>query len=62
VETGQFEGAALVFRSEFSAGGAVLNLRNVTRLVAPGRIESEEYLAVKGAPETLLVRVEAKKR
>jgi hypothetical protein len=62
VETGQFEGAALVFRSEFSAGGAVLNLRNVTRLVAPGRIQSEEYMAVKDAPETLLVRVEAKKR
>jgi len=62
VETGQFEGDALVFRSEFPAEGATLKIRNVTRLAAPGKIESEEYIAMKDAPESLLVRVEAKKR
>ncbi|PYU73403.1 MAG: hypothetical protein DMG49_06105 [Acidobacteria bacterium] len=62
VETRQFEGDALVFRSEFPVEGGTLNLRNVTRLTAPGKIESQEYLAMKDAPESLLVRVEAKKR
>ena len=62
VETGQFEGDALVFRSEFSAGGVTMKLRNVTRVTAPGKLESEEYMAMKDAPETLLVRVEAKKK
>jgi uncharacterized protein DUF1579 len=62
VETGQFEGDALVFRSEFSAGGATMKLRNVTRVTAPGKLENEEYMGMKDAPETLLVRVEAKKR
>jgi hypothetical protein len=62
VETGTFEGDALVFRSEFPAEGATLKLRNVTRFTAAGKIESEEYMAMKDAPEKLLVRVEAKKR
>ncbi|HEY6263395.1 MAG TPA: DUF1579 family protein [Candidatus Acidoferrum sp.] len=62
VETGQFEGDALVFRSEFSAGGITMKLRNVTRVTAPGKLESEEYMAMKDKPETLLVHVEAKKR
>jgi hypothetical protein len=62
VETGQFEDDALVYRSEFSVEGATLKLRNVTRLVAPGKIESEEYMTMKDAPEKLLVRVEAKKK
>jgi hypothetical protein len=62
VETGQFEGDALVFRAEFSAGGATLKLRNVTHLVSPGKLVSEEYFATKDAPEVLLVSVEAKKR
>jgi len=62
VETGQFEGDALVFRSEFSAGGATMKLRNVTRLNGSGTLVSEEFMAVKDAPETLLVHVEARKR
>ena len=62
VETGQFEGDALVYRSGFSIEGATLKLRNVRRLVAPGKMESDEYSAMKDAPETLLVHVEAKKR
>ena len=62
VETGQFEGDALVYRSEFSAGGATMKLRNVARVAVPGTLVSEEFMAMKDAPETLLVRVEAKKR
>jgi hypothetical protein len=62
VETGAFEGEALVFRSEFPMEGATLKLRNVTRLTGPGTLVSEQYSAMKDAPEKLLVRVEAKKR
>jgi hypothetical protein len=62
VETGQFEGDALVYRSEFPVEGATLKLRNVTRVTGPGTLVSEEFMAMKDAPETLLVRVEAKKR
>jgi hypothetical protein len=62
VETGQFEGDALVFRTEFSVGGATLKLRNVTHLLSPGKLVSEEYFATKDAPEVLFVSVEAKKR
>jgi hypothetical protein len=62
VEAGQFEGDALVFRSEFSAGGSTFKLRNVTRLVSPGKLVSEEYFTAKDAPETLFVHVDAIKR
>jgi hypothetical protein len=62
VETGQFEGDALVYRSELTAGGTSMKLRNVTRVTAPGQLVSEEYVAKKDGPETLLVRVDAKKR
>jgi hypothetical protein len=62
VETGAFEGDALVYRSEFPMEGASLKLRNVTRLTGPSTLVSEEFMAKKEAPETLLVRVEAKKR
>src|SRR3984957_20033648 len=62
VETGQFEGDALVFRTEFSVGGATVKLRNVTRLLSPGRLVSEQYFAGKDAPEVLFVSVDAKKR
>jgi hypothetical protein len=37
-------------------------LRNVTRLTGAGTLVSEEFMAMKDAPEALLVRVEAKKR
>jgi hypothetical protein len=61
VETGQFEGDALVFRSEFTAGGVALKLRNVTRVIAPGKLVSEEYFTAKDGTEALFVTVEAKK-
>jgi hypothetical protein len=62
VETGQFEGDALVYRFEFPVEGGVVKLRNVTRVTGPGTLVSEEYMTMKDAPETLFVRVEAKKR
>jgi hypothetical protein len=62
VETGQFEGDALVFRSEIPAGGSTLKVRNVTRLISPGKLVSEQYFTAKDAPEALFVSVEAKKR
>jgi hypothetical protein len=62
VETGQFEGDALVYRTEFPVDDAMVKLRIVTRLTAPGKMESEEYFAETNMPETLLMRVEAKKR
>jgi hypothetical protein len=62
VETGQFEGDALVYRFEFSVEGATLKLRNVTQLLAPGHLVSEELVKMEGQPEKLLVHVEAKKR
>ena len=62
VETGQFEDDALVYRSEFSAGGVTMQLRNVARVAGPGTLVSEEFMAMKDAPDTLLVRVEAKKK
>jgi hypothetical protein len=62
VETGQFEGEALVYRFEFPAEGGSVKLRNVTRVTGPGTLVSEEFITMKDAPETLFVRVEAKKR
>src|SRR5712664_4856411 len=62
VETGQFEGDALVYRTEMAAQGATVKLRNVTRLTSPGTLISEQFMAMKDAPEKLFVRVEAKKR
>src|SRR6267378_5729811 len=62
VETGQFEGDALVFRSEFPMEGAAIKLRNVTRVSGPGALVSEQFMAMKDAPEKLLVHVEAAKR
>jgi hypothetical protein len=39
-----------------------MKLRNVTRLLEPGKLESEEYIPVEEAPETLLVQVVARKK
>src|SRR5712691_1333724 len=57
VQTGQFEGDALVFRSDFAAEGVKMKLRNVTRVSAAGKIVSEEYIATEGSTEVLMVRV-----
>src|SRR3984893_10599700 len=41
VETGAFEGDALVYRLEFPMEGATLKLRNVPRVTGPGTLVSE---------------------
>lgn len=58
VETGQFEGDTLVFRAQLPVEGSVI-LRSVTKFPADGKIQSEEYASVNGAPEALLIRVDA---
>jgi len=63
VATGQFEGDELVFRGSVSMGDRMsMALRNTTKLVAPGKISSATYAAVNGAPEELMVTVDAVKR
>jgi hypothetical protein len=62
VETGQFEGEELVYRSELPAQGVTLKLSNRTRVTGPGTLVSEELMAIPGQPEKLFVRVDAKKR
>ncbi|HUL16368.1 MAG TPA: hypothetical protein VLV88_10250 [Terriglobales bacterium] len=59
VETGQWEGDELVYRSEFSAGGMKFALRNATKFLDGGKISSDEYSSASGSPEALLVHVEA---
>jgi hypothetical protein len=58
IETGAFEGQKLVFRGEFSN----LKLRNATWMEPSGKLISEEFMSSNGAPEMLLVRVEATKQ
>ena len=62
VQTGQFEGDVLVFRSEFAVEGQKMKLRNVTRVSGVGKIVSEQYIATQESTEVLMVRVDAKKR
>jgi hypothetical protein len=62
VQTGQFEGDTLVFRGEVSMGATRLAMRNTTKLAAPNKIVSAEYVAVNGAPESLMLTVEASKK
>jgi hypothetical protein len=51
-----------VYLGEFSAGTMKVTLRNVTKFTTPGKIVSEQFSSVNGAPETLLVHVEGTKR
>ena len=62
VETGQFEGDALVFRGEFTMGTTKVALRNSTRLVAPGKLVTEEFTSGSGGPEKLFLRIDAVKK
>ena len=62
VENGAFEGNDLVFRVEIPMGGATMKLRNVTRVTAPGKLESEQFMTMPDKPESLFVHVEAKRR
>jgi hypothetical protein len=60
IETGAFKGEKLVLKGEIG-GGKVL-MRNVTWMASPGKLISETYMSRAGAPEKLLVRVEATKQ
>ncbi len=62
VETGAFEDGALVYRLQFTAGGQTMKLRNVTRVISPGKIESEQYSSKNDGPETLVVHVSAARK
>ena len=62
VATGNFEGDALVFRLEFDAGGAKMAVRNVARVDEKGTMTVEEFMAMPGKPEALLVTVVAKRK
>ncbi|HXY00617.1 MAG TPA: hypothetical protein VEI54_06825 [Candidatus Limnocylindrales bacterium] len=62
VETGQWENDALVYRTELSIGVMKLALRNTTKFLDGGKIESEQFSSANGAPETLVVHVDAVKK
>jgi hypothetical protein len=62
IETGDFEGERLVLHGELGGGAAKVQMRNVTWMASPGKLISETYMSRAGAPEKLLVRVEASKQ
>jgi hypothetical protein len=62
VETANFEGDTLVFRGEMTMGAGKIAMRNSARIGEDGKMESEEFMAAGGAPESLLVRVLATRR
>ena len=62
VETGQWEDDALVFRFELNMGPTKIALRHVTKFLPDGKLASDEFTSVNGAPESLLVHVEAVKK
>lgn len=62
VETGQWESDVLVYRTEFSAGGMKLALRNATKFLDGGRLASDQFSSANGSPEILFVHVEAVKK
>jgi hypothetical protein len=61
VETGNFEGDALVFRGELTTGAGKISMRNSARIGENGKMTSEEFIAG-GASESSLVRVSATRR
>jgi hypothetical protein len=62
IETGKWDGDSLTYSGEFSMGTMKFALRNTAKLVAPGKLVSEEFSSMGGAPESLLVHVEAVKK
>src|SRR5271169_6728943 len=57
VETGNFEGDALVFHGEMTTGSGKISMRNSARIGEDGKMNSEESAAVGSGPESVLVRV-----
>jgi len=64
VETGQFEGDALIFRTTFNMGEKSIPMRNETRLDAKGVLTSDAFFGTPapGAKETPFVHVVATRK
>ena len=62
IETGNFEGDALVFRGEITMGEAKVLMRNSTKFEDNGKLTADQFMSVGGAPEALFVRVAAKRK
>jgi len=62
VETGQWEGDALVYRFELNMGPTKIALRNVTKFLPGGKLTSDEFSSVNGSPEKQIVHVDATKK
>lgn len=62
VQNGQWEGEALVYRTELSMGGKKIALRNVTKFLDGGKLTSDEFASSNGSAEALFVHVEAVKQ
>ncbi|MGB6718999.1 MAG: hypothetical protein WBE47_18770, partial [Candidatus Acidiferrales bacterium] len=62
VQTGRWEGDALVYRYEFSAGATKYALRSATKFLEGGKFTSDEFSSTNGAAEILLVHTEAVKK
>ncbi len=62
VETGNFEGDALVFRGGMTVRDTKISMRNSTRVGEDGKMSSEEFMAMGGGPESPVVRVLATRR
>jgi hypothetical protein len=61
IETGNFEGDALVFRGEITMGETKVLMRNSTKFEDNGKLTADQFMSV-GPPEALLVRVAAKRK
>ena len=62
VETGQWEGDVLIYRAEIPLGARKMALRNASRFLEGGKLVSDQFSSMNGAPETLFVHVEAVKK
>ena len=59
IETGQWEGETLVFRGEMAAGPAKVAIHSTASLRPDGTLVGDSFSSMNGAPEKLLVHVEA---
>lgn len=62
VETGRWEGDSLTFRTTLTMGTAKVALRNTTRFPSDSTITGDQYSSAGGAPEALMVHVEARRK
>jgi hypothetical protein len=62
VETGMWEGDSLTFRATLGVGAAKVAMRNTTRFTSDSTLTSEQFSSANGAPEALIVHVEARRK